>query len=456
MIHPVRGDSQAPLPRGSNEEVLARITEETVTIARDLIRIDTSNFGGVDGANERPAAEYVMEQLTEVGYDPEYIESAPGRGNVLLRIAGEDSSRGALVVHGHTDVVPAEAGDWSVDPFAGEVRDGMLWGRGAVDMKDMDAMILANVRAMARAGLRPPRDLVVAFLADEEAGGKWGAHWLIDHRPDVFEGATEAISEVGGYSVDIDGRHVYLLQTAEKGLAWLHFLAEGRAGHGSQVNSDNAVTKLAGALSRIGAHRWDLELTGTVRALLEGVAELTGLPFDEEDPGTIDALVDALGPAKRFVGATLRTGANPTQLHAGYKANVIPQTARGSADVRPIPGTEDAVLTTLAELAGPGVRIEAEHEDDGFEVPFEGDLVDAMITALDAEDHGAVVLPYMLSAGTDNKALRRLGITGYGFVPLLLPADMDFPAMFHGIDERVPVDSLHFGARVLHRLLLEN
>lgn len=426
---------------------------EVLDLARDLVRLDTSNFGDGSGPGERAAAEYVMAALTEVGYDPDYSESEPGRANVVLRIPGADPSRPALVVHGHTDVVPAEAADWSVDPFAGEVRDGMLWGRGAVDMKDMDAMILAVVRDMARAGRTPPRDLVVAFLADEEAGGKKGAHWLVDHRPELFEGATEAISEVGGYSVEIDGRRVYLLQTAEKGLSWLKLLAEGTAGHGSQVNEDNAVTALAGAMARIGAHRWDLELTPTVRELLTGVADLTGLPFEEEDPDAIDRLVDALGPARRFVGATLRTGVNPTQFHSGYKSNVIPGAAWGTMDVRPIPGTEARVRATLAELAGPGITFSAEHEDVGFELPFEGDLVDAMIAAIDVEDPGAVVLPYMLSAGTDNKALRRLGIRGYGFCPLLLPPELDFPAMFHGVDERVPVSALEFGTRVLDRLL---
>ncbi|MFH5822718.1 M20/M25/M40 family metallo-hydrolase [Georgenia sp. AZ-5] len=430
-----------------------RPEDEVVGICRDLIRIDTSNFGDDSGPGERAAAELVMGLLTEVGWEPELVEPRPGRSSVLLRIPGTDPTRGALVLHGHTDVVPAEAADWSVGPFAGEVRGGMLWGRGAVDMKDMDAMILALVRDMGRTGWRPPRDVVVALMADEEAGGKLGAHWLVEHRPDVFAGATEAVSEVGGYSVEVDGRRVYLLQTAEKGLAWLRLLAEGTAGHGSQVNEDNAVTRLAGAVHRIGEHAWPTHLTGTVRRLLTGVAELTGTTFDPGDPEGVARLVDALGPTKKFVGATLRTGANPTQLRAGYKANVIPGGASAAVDVRPIPGDEEEVYATIERLAGPGVEIEAIHQDFGFEVPFEGGLVDAMVAAIDREDPGAVVLPYMLSAGTDNKALRRLGITGYGFAPLRLPADLDFAGMFHGVDERVPTDGLRFGTRVLEHLL---
>lgn len=430
-----------------------RPEDEVVAICRDLLRIDTSNYGDDSGPGERTAAELVMGLLTEVGWEPELIESSRRRASVVLRIPGTDPSRPALVLHGHTDVVPAAAADWSLDPFGAEELDGMLWGRGAVDMKDMDAMILAVVRDMGRTGWRPPRDVVVALLADEENGGKLGSHWLVDHRPELFAGATEAVSEVGGYSVEIDGRRAYLLQTAEKGLAWLRLVADGTAGHGSQVNTDNAVTRLAGAVHRIGEHAWPLHLTGTVRQLLTGVAELTGTTFDPEDEDGIRRLVDALGPVKKFVDATLRPGSNPTQLDAGYKANVIPGGATAAVDVRFLPGQEREVMDTLNRLAGPGVRFEDIHRDVALEVPFEGDLVDAMVAAIDAEDPGAVVLPYMLSGGTDNKALSRLGITGYGFAPLRLPADLDFAGMFHGVDERVPTDALVFGCRVLERLL---
>lgn len=427
--------------------------DEVASICQDLLRIDTSNFGDNEGPGERAAAEYVMASLTEVGLDPELFESAPGRASVVVRLPGMDPTRGALVLHGHTDVVPAQASDWQVDPFSGEEIDGVLWGRGAVDMKDMDAMILAVVRQMVREGRRPARDVVLAFFADEEAGGAYGARYAVDHRPELFEGATEAISEVGGFSVELDGRRAYLLQTAEKGIGWLRLVAEGRAGHGSQVNPDNAVTELAAAVARIGSHPWPMNLTPTVRDLLQGVSDLTGLTFDPEDPEGIDGLVAALGPAGRFVGATLRTTANPTQLTAGYKANVVPGAAEAVIDTRFLPGDEDLVRDTVRELAGDGIRIEDVHRDIALEVPFSGDLVDSMVAALHAEDPGAAVLPYTLSGGTDNKSLARLGITGYGFAPLQLPGDLDFPAMFHGVDERVPIDSLKFGTRVLDRLL---
>ncbi|MBO3087018.1 M20/M25/M40 family metallo-hydrolase [Cellulomonas dongxiuzhuiae] len=427
--------------------------DEVVDLCRDLIRIDTTNPGDGSGPGEREAAEYVVGLLQDVGLEPELFESAPGRANVVVRLEGADSSRPALVVHGHLDVVPAHAADWSVDPFAAELRDGLVWGRGAVDMKDMDAMVLAVVRQMVREGRRPARDVVLAMFADEEAGGRLGAHWAVEHRPELFAGATEAISEVGGFSVDVAGQRVYLLQTAEKGLAWLRLVAQGRAGHGSQVNTDNAVTHLAAAVARIGEHEWPLQLTPTVRALLTGVADLTGLPFDPEDPATLDALVDALGPASTFVGATLRHSTNPTRLAAGYKENVIPGGATAAVDGRFLPGLSDEFDATVARLVGPHVRVEDLVRDTGLEAPFEGALVDAMVAAVVAEDPGAHVLPYMLSGGTDNKSLSLLGITGYGFAPLRLPPDLDFAGMFHGVDERVPVDALRFGTRVLDRLL---
>lgn len=427
--------------------------DDVVVLCRDLIRIDTSNYGGGSGPGERAAAEHVAAALAEVGWEPVVVESAPRRTSVVTRIPGTDPSRPALVLHGHTDVVPAVASDWQVHPFGGEERDGMLWGRGAVDMKDMDAMILAVVRDMARRGWRPPRDVVVAMFADEEAGGVMGARWLVDHRPELFEGATEAVSEVGGFSVTVDGRRAYLVQTAEKGLLWLRLLASGRAGHGSALNEENAVTALAGAVARIGAYAWPTHLTPTVRTLLTGLAELTGRAVDVEDPSTASDLLAALGPASAFVGATFSTTANPTGLTAGYKANVVPGAAEATVDVRFLPGEEQLADRTISALAGPGVTAVDIHRDVALEAPFTGPLVDAMVAALHAEDPGALVLPYMLSAGTDNKSLARLGITGYGFAPLRLPEGLDFTGMFHGVDERVPVDALRFGVRTLERFL---
>ncbi|PPF63690.1 hypothetical protein C5E11_06320 [Clavibacter michiganensis] len=425
--------------------------DATASIARDLIRFDTSNFGEGRSNGETDAAEYVAAHLERLGLTAELIDSEPGRTSVVARVEGEDSSRGALVVHGHTDVVPAIADDWSVDPFGGVIADGMLWGRGAVDMKNMDAMILTSLDDILSSGRRPARDLVVAFFADEEAGGVLGSHYLVKNRPDLFEGATEAISEVGGYSIDLDGTRAYLVQTGEKALIWAKLVARGTAGHGSQINSDNAITRLAAAVARIGSQEWPVHLTKTTTELLGRVAAILG-----KDPlrTTPDELAIATGTASRFISASLRNTANPTGLTAGYKHNVIPDRAEALLDIRVLPGQEDDVIARLRELAGTGVDVEISHQDIGLETDFSGPLVDQMISSLHRFDPEAEVLPYLLSAGTDNKALSTIGIKGYGFAPLQLPAELDFPALFHGVDERVPLDALVFGRKVLTDLLL--
>jgi acetylornithine deacetylase/succinyl-diaminopimelate desuccinylase-like protein len=423
-----------------------RVGDEVVELCRDLIRIDSTN----PTSNERAAAEWVAERLTEAGLEPTVLESEPGRASVVARWSGEDSDRDALLVHGHLDVVPADADDWQVDPFAGEIRDDCLWGRGAVDMKDMDAMTLAVVLDWARQGKRPPRDVVLTFLADEEAGGIKGARYLVENHADLFEGCTEAISEVGGFSVTVAGRRLYAIETAEKGIAWLTLVARGRAGHGSMLNDDNAVTAVAEATARLGRHRFPVELTPSVEAFMRELCDALGVAFDSDD---VDGVLAKLGPIARMVGATLRHTANPTMLDAGYKHNVIPQRAVAYIDCRFLPGGEERFHEELARVVGPDVAIEMLHTDIAYETTFDGDLVDAMKAALNAEDPDGRPVPYCLSGGTDAKHFARLGIRCFGFSPLQLPADLDFTGMFHGIDERVPLDGLRFGVRTLSRFL---
>jgi acetylornithine deacetylase/succinyl-diaminopimelate desuccinylase-like protein len=431
--------------------------DEVVELVSALIRFDTSNTGELATTKgEADCARWVAERLGEVGYDTEYIESgAPGRANVFARLPGADPTRGALLIHGHLDVVPAEAADWSVHPFSGAVSDGYVWGRGAVDMKDMCGMMLAVARHFKRDGVVPPRDLLFAFVADEEHGGKYGAHWLVDNRPDLFAGVSEAIGEVGGFSITLprrDGgqRRMYLIETAEKGLLWMRLTARGRAGHGSMVHEDNAVTTIARAVARLGAHEFPLVLTDTVTEFLAAVTEETGLAFDPED---LEGSIAKLGPMARMLGATLRDTANPTMLKAGYKANVIPASAEAVVDCRVLPGRQAAFEREVDELIGPDVSREWISELPSYETTFDGSLVDAMNDALLAIDPEARVVPYMLSGGTDAKAFARLGIRCFGFAPLRLPPDLDFSALFHGVDERVPVDALQFGARVLEHFL---
>ena len=419
--------------------------DEVVQLLSELIAINTSN----PTHPERPAAEWVATKLDEVGIASEIVESEPGRASVLARIPGRDGTRPPLLVHGHLDVVPADAGEWSVDPFAGEVVDDYVWGRGAVDMKDMDAMTLALVRQWQRSGHRPPRDIVLAFVADEEAGGRKGAHFLVDSRPDFFADCSEAISEVGGFSVSLNEQaRLYLIQTAEKGIGWLRLKARNRPGHGSMVHPDNAVTQLARAVTRFGDYESPLVLTATMRQLLDSIAALTGVDYDEND---LAPSLARFGAGARMLGAALRNTANPTMLAAGYKSNVIPSTAEATIDTRFLPGYEDEWFATAAELAGDDVEVEIINRDIAVETSFDGELVDAMVAALKAEDGGAHPVPYLMSGGTDAKSFSTLGIRCFGFSPLLLPSDLDFTALFHGIDERVPVAGLQFGCRVLER-----
>ena len=426
--------------------------DEVVDLCRDLIRIDTTNTGETaTSAGERVAAEYVAEKLSDVGLDVFLTESEPGRASVVARIEGADRSRPGLLLHGHLDVVPAQAEDWTVDPFGGEIRDGYLWGRGAVDMKDMDAMILALVRQWQRAGTKPPRDVVVAFLADEEAGGLLGAHYMVEHHPELFEGCTEGVSEVGGFSVSVgESNRMYLIETAEKGIGWMKLTAKGRAGHGSMMSGDNAVTAIAETVAAIGRHEFPLVMTDTVAAFLTEASRVLGIEVDLDDP---ELAIAKLGPVARIITATTRNTANPTMLQAGYKANVIPGTAHAVIDGRFLPGQQEQFEATIDELLGPTVTREWIRCQPALETTFDGALVDAMVAALREEDPGAHPVPYMLSGGTDAKAFSRLGIRGFGFAPLKLPADLDFSGLFHGVDERVPVDALRFGVRVLDRFI---
>ncbi len=421
----------------------------TARIARDLIRFDTTNWGEGRATGETEAAEYLGTLLADLGLAPQYFDSQPRRTSVVARVPGRDPSLPALVVHGHTDVVPADPTAWSVDPFGGEIRDGMLWGRGAVDMKDMDAMIVTAIGDILTSNRLPERELVVAFFADEENGGEFGSHWLVAHHPELFAGASEAISEVGGYSIDVDGQRAYLLQTGEKALVWIRLIATGPAAHGSRYIRENAITRLAEAVTAIGRHEWPIRLTTTTDGLLEELARL--LPTVGRDP---EALVSATGTAAGFLLPSLRTTSNPTVLSAGYKHNVIPDRAEALLDLRPFPGEEEQVLAKIRGMLPEGVELEVVRSDIGLEFPFQGPTIDAMKAALARHDPGAPVLPYLMPAGTDNKALSTLGIAGYGFAPLRLPADLDFPGLFHGVDERVPLDALDFGTAVLTDFLL--
>ena len=430
----------------SANSTFVSVEDEAIRICQELIRIPSVNYGEGKG-DESAVAAYVVASLAEVGIEAKIYEAAPNRCNVIARISGTDSSRPGLVLHGHIDVVPANAQEWSVDPFGGVIKDGMIWGRGAVDMKNTDAMILAIVRDWARRGYKPPRDIVLAFFADEEAGMTFGSRFMSSKHPEVFAGCTEAISEVGGFSVTVaDGKRLYFVEAAQKGIHWMKLTALGRAGHGSMMNDENAITELTEAVAKIGKFQWPQRYTQTVKDLFREVARVTGKAYDEKD---LRPLLKEIGSTARMIGATLQNTANPTMLEAGYKANVIPGSASAVIDGRFLPGYEDEMNETIRSIIGPDIKIETISRDISLEVDFNSPLVDAMKAALLREDPEGIPVPYLMSGGTDNKALSELGIVGYGFSPLRLPADLDFMSLFHGVDERIPVDGVRFGVRVL-------
>ena len=441
------------IPGSSGQDGVMLPEDEVVQLTQELIRIDTSNFGdSPETMGEREAAEYCADRLREVGWEPEVISTRdPDRCGMHLRIPGTDPDAGAIVVHGHLDVVPAIAADWSHPPFAAEIDDGFIWGRGAVDMKNMDAMILAIARDWGRTGFRPRRDTIIMFFPDEEAGMIHGSQWFADHRPDLFAGATEAVGEVGGFSVSVrDDLRLYPIQTGEKGVRWLRLRASGRAGHGSMLHEENAVTAIANAVTRIGEHRWPRRHTKTVDRFLDELSAAFGVDLTDVSSEDIQERLGTLG---LLVGATMQNTANPSMLTAGYKVNVIPEHAEASIDGRFLPGFEKEFDETIRELVGPSIEIESIANGIAVEAAFDTATVDLMSRVLRDADPAAHTVPYLISGGTDAKALSGLGIDCYGFAPLRLPADLDYWRMFHGVDERVPIDGLRFGVGVLDAFL---
>jgi acetylornithine deacetylase/succinyl-diaminopimelate desuccinylase-like protein len=414
-------------------------SDRVVQLCSDLIRIDTSP----SGAGERAAAEFVAAELSGMGLDPQLLEPAPRRTSVVARLSGTGPGRPALLVQMHLDVVAADASAWSVPPFSGAVLDGHVWGRGAVDMKDMIAMVITALQAKLAAGWRPARDIVLAVLADEEMGGLKGAGWLVDTHPGLFEGCGEAVGEAGGFSHQIDGdRRAYFVQVAEKGITWLRLVAHGQGGHGSLVHPGNPIARLAEALVRVQGHTAPYRPIDSTRTVVSAAQEWTG----EQVP---DAALDALGPLGRLFRPTLRNTYSITGLAAGVQHNVVPFRAEASIDARYVPGHEAELLAEIRQLVGDLVDIDVVHQGPAVQTRFDGSVPDAIRAAIEREDPVATVVPTCLPIGTDGKHFARLGIRNFGFVPLLLPAGYDFASMFHGVDERVPVSSLAAGVRIL-------
>jgi acetylornithine deacetylase/succinyl-diaminopimelate desuccinylase-like protein len=433
-----------------------------VELCSRLLSFDSSNYGSAGSNGERETADYVVDVLHEAGYHPTLLESAPTRANVLLRVPGNGDPRlSALLVHGHLDVVPAEADQWSVDPFSGLVQDGFVWGRGATDMKDAVAVSLRTLLDWAETGRGPRRDIVFAFVADEEEDGAFGAEWLVANHPDWFTGVEAAIGESGGTPVQVRDRsgtlrRLYPVATAERGTLHMTLRAEGESGHGSRPAPDSAVVKLVETLSRIVGHRWPITLPPAGHAFLEGATAALGLTSDLSTEEGVAAALHALGDELgEFVRPASRCSVNPTALRAGYKVNVVPGFAEADLDVRTVPGLEDALLTTIESLLSPGVSRRFISNHPGVSAPIESLWFGGMRRALLAHDPDGVVVPFCMGGGTDAKAFSKLGIDCYGFAPLGRDPEGRAGSGMHGIDERVPVAALEAGVGILDTFLTQ-
>ena len=427
------------------------LEENVVKICSDLIKIDTTNYGNNESVGENLAAEYVSEFLNNLKIENKVVGPDNKRCSVLARIEGTNKELPDLVLHGHLDVVPVEKEKWTKEAFKAVIDKDLLWGRGAVDMKNGNAMILGSIAHLIKEGWKPKRNITLAMFADEEAGGKYGSHFAVNNYGQYFENATEAVGEVGGFSHTLsNGVRLYLIETAQKGIAWMKLTAKGTAGHGSMINSDNAISKISKAINSLTNHKFPITLKDAVFQLLQEIAKATNQQFDPKDP---EKIILQLGSLAKLVSATTKNTANPTMLNAGYKVNVIPGEANVYVDGRFLPGNQDSFLNEIKSIVGEEIDVQAETFDVALEAPFENELVNKMITALEQEDPLAKVVPYMLSGGTDAKAMSKFNIKAYGFTPLMLPNDLDFTSLFHGHDERIPIKSLKFGARTMYRFL---
>ncbi len=439
MTGPPEATTADPCSDGGAED--CRVAQ----LCSELIRHDSS----VRGSFERGIAERVASELSDLSLQSILLEQQPRRSNVVARIEGTEAAAPALLVHIHLDVVPADASAWSVPPYAGEIVDGYLWGRGAVDMKNMAAMTLVALRELITGGWRPRRDIVLAFVADEEMGGSAGAGWLVDRHRELFDGCTEAIGEAGGFSYEYSpGRRAYFVQSAEKGIGWLQLVARGRGGHGSMNHPDNPVARLCEAVHRLEQHDFGLRLC-------ESTARLTAVVKSWHDTDDAETALRATGPLAKLLGPTLRNTYTVTGLHAGIQPNVVPELAEALVDGRFIPGHEAAFYDQVSGLLSDLVQVNPVFQSQALETPFSGPVPDAIRTSIAAEDANAVTVPACFPISTDAKHFAGLAINCFGFTPLQLPPSFDFPAMFHGVDERVPVSALEFGQRVLQRFFTE-
>lgn len=426
---------------------------EALELFRALLRLDTTNPPG----NERQAAQLLADALAQDGLDPRLFDSAPSRTSVVTRLKGTGELP-PLLLTAHLDVVAAEPSRWKHPPFGAVIDDGWLYGRGAVDMKNMAAMSATVMRVLKREGAKLKRDLIFAAVADEEAGCALGSQWLVEHHPDEVR-AEYALGEIGGFTLRLAGRRLYPIQVAQKGMVWMKASVEGTPGHGSMPRDDNPVVGLAAALAKLVPDALPVHVTPALTAFLRGVVStqpklaqvLLPLLLRPQLVDRLLGLVPDQGTA-RAMSAIMRNTATPTVLRAGTKTNVIPSSAEAEIDGRTLPGQSvDDFLGEVQALLGPKVKLDVLRTLEPVSVSSDTPMFTTLCDALRAMDPEGIPVPYLIPGFTDAAAFSRLGTTYYGFAPIRFPdaPKVAFSELFHGDDERIPVEGFAQGLDAL-------
>jgi acetylornithine deacetylase/succinyl-diaminopimelate desuccinylase-like protein len=428
------------------------LSDHAFRLCQQLLRIDTTNPPG----NEMPAAELLADELREAGLEPRLLESAPGRGNVVARLRGTGELP-PLLLTAHLDVVEADPSCWEHPPFCGDVHEGCLWGRGAIDMKNMAAMSVAILARLARAGVKPKRDLIFAGVADEEAGCRHGSLWLCENHRDLVS-SEFAIGEGGGFNIQVAGKTFFTVQVAEKGVCWVRARATGEPGHGSMPREDSAVVRLSEAIARLGSNGLPRHASKSVEEFIAAMAAHLPAPLRPlikllGNPSVGPAMLNVLPDpgVRRAFRALLGNTASPTVLRAGNKTNVIPGFAEAEIDGRILPGqTQEGFLRELGEVLGRDIELEVMHAlPPVVTEPKESSLYSLLHEVMAQRVPDAPLVPFILQGFTDAKAFTSIGAKWYGFAPVKLPPTMRFADMFHGHNERIPVDGLAWGTQTL-------
>jgi acetylornithine deacetylase/succinyl-diaminopimelate desuccinylase-like protein len=431
----------------------APVEAEALELFRGLLRFDTTNPPG----NELPAAEYLAASLRADGYDPQILESAPGRANLVVRAKG-NGARPPLLLNAHLDTVLAEPDQWTHPPFAAEIHDGILWGRGTVDMKNMAAMSAMVLKLLARTGLPLERDVIFAAVADEENGCKFGSEWLVAEHPELVR-AEYALGEVGGFSLSI-GKVTYVpIMIAHKGVVWGTLKAHGEPGHGSMPRPDSALVKLAGAVERLGTTKLPQHECAPVREMVEALAAAQAFPTSTVLKGILNPALSGQvmkllpnASTRRAFGALLSNTATPTVFRSGEKTNVIAGEATCEFDGRTLPGqSAEAFVEEVRRVVGPGIEVEPFDVAPAVEVPSDTPMFEALCAAVRRADPTFTPVPNVMPGYTDARAWMKLGTKHYGFAPVRLDAQhgLAFADLYHGHNERIPVEGFHWGLRVL-------